>query len=205
MKNIIEFDVIGICSEIIVKKLNFYMNKDGLEYEKLRLGVDVVVLSVSKIILTLILAIYFNIFFEVLLMSVVHGVVRYNAFGLHAKNSNVCLVLTLAMFILPPILLKSVYLDNYTVLIVFILFSLLLYKYAPADTESHPLLGATLRKKLKMRTLVYSFIVMILTLLIPFEDFKIFPIISTMYVIIGILPITYNIFKRRYKNYEKYE
>lgn len=205
MKNIIEFDVIGMCSEIIVKKLNFYMNKDGLEYEKLKLGVDVVVLSVSKIILTLILAIYFDIFFEVLLMSVVHGVVRYNAFGLHSNNSNVCLVLTLAMFILPPILLKSVYLNNYVVLIMFLLFSLLLYKYAPADTENHPLLGAILRKKLRMRTLVCSFIVMILTLLIPIGNFKIFPIISTMYVIIGILPVTYNILKRGYKNYEKYE
>lgn len=205
MKKIIKFDVVGSCSEFIVNRLNVYMNKDGLEYEKLKLGVDVLVLSLSKVILTLVLAVYFDIFFEVLLMAVVHGIIRYNAFGLHAKDSNVCLVLTLAMFILPPILLKSIYLSNYTVLIVFLLFSLLLYKYAPADTENHPLLGATLRKKLRIKTLVYSIIVMILTLLLPFGEFKIFPIISTLYVIIGVLPITYNILKRGYKNYEKYE
>lgn len=202
---LLEFDFINICSNAITYKLNAYLNKEGFEYEKLKLGVEVVLLSLSKLILVLILSIYFNILIETIVMIISHTILRRNAFGLHAKNSNVCLIITLIMFIVPPILLKNLYLNNYIVTVLFLLFNTVLYKNAPADTENHPLLGAKLRKKLKTKTWVYGNILMIITVLIPFNNLKPLVLISVLYIVIMISPITYKILKRRCNNYEIYE
>lgn len=205
INKVVKFDIVNACSEAIVYKLNTHLNKNGLEYEKLKLGVNVIVLNVSKLAIILILSIYYNTFWETVVMIMANSFIRHNAFGLHAKNPTVCLISTTLMFVLPPILLKSAYLSNYMIVVIFLVFNILLYKYAPADTEKHPLLGVEFRRLLKTKTLINGILLMIVTLLTPFNNLKPLIVLSVLYVIVTILPMTYKILKRGYDNYEKYE
>ncbi len=200
-----KLDVINRSSQFIVNKLNIYLKKEGLEYEKLKLGTEVVLLLVSKILLLLGLGFYFNIFWEMIVMLLASYIMRFYAFGIHAKNSTVCLVLTVVMYVLPPVIFKDFYISNFTVIVTFLVFNILLYKYAPADTENHPLLGENFRKNLRLKSVINGFLVMIVSLLIQSTHFKILIIVSSLYVIIGILPITYTLLKRNYNNYKIYE
>lgn len=201
----LKFDIIEFCSDAIVNKINSYLNVQGLEYEKLKLGVDVILLTVSKLIITLILAAYFKIMPQVLSMIGANMLLKNTAFGLHSKSSFRCLIITLAMFILPPTLLKNFEIGNIMVILLFTAFSFLFYMYAPADTANHPLLGAEFRKKLKYKTVFRSVLLGIITVFIPYKHIKGLVSISVLYTVVGILPVTYKVLKRRYNNYEQYE
>lgn len=204
-QEIIKLHLLDRCVDDLANRLNVYLKTEDLEYEKLKLGLYVLLLNLPKVILTMIFAAYFNIMLEAAIMILSHNWLRHTSFGEHASNPTVCLIVTLIMFILPPVLLKNIYCDNYIVIIVFLIFNMLFYKYAPADTEKHPLLGEEYRKKLKMRTLVRSTILMTATLLLPYKNLKTLVLVSGVYAVVGILPITYKVLKRRYNNYEGYE
>ncbi|WP_455815401.1 accessory gene regulator B family protein, partial [Clostridium butyricum] len=93
----------------------------------------------------------------------------------------------------------------YMVFILFTIINILLYKYAPADTENHPLFSADLRNKLKKDSVITGIILMIFTLLIPNNAIKTLVSLAAISAVTLILPITYNLLKRSYKNYENYE
>lgn len=204
-RKVIKSYMIDKCVDALADKLNVHLKVKDLEYEKLKLGLYVLLLNLPKLVLTLMLSAYFNILVEVVIMIISHNWLRQTAFGAHAKNPTVCLFITLIMFITPPVLLKEVKCNNYTTLLIFLIFDILFYKYAPADTENHPLLGEEYRNKLKMRTLIRSISLMVVTLIIPYKNLKTLVLVTGMYTIIGILPITYKILKKRYNNYEIYE
>ncbi len=204
-REVIKIHMLDKCVDALANKINVHLRVKDLEYEKLKLGLYVLLLNLPKIVLTIILSAYFGILLEAVVMILSHNWLRHTAFGVHAKNPTVCLITTLIMFIAPPILLQEIKCNNYEVLLAFLVFNILFYKYAPADTENHPLLGEENRNRLKKRTMIRSVSLMILTLIIPYENLKALILTSGVYTIIGILPLTYKILKRRYNNYEQYE
>jgi accessory gene regulator B len=78
------------------------------------------------------------------------------------------------------------------------------YKYAPADTEKHPLLNAKLRKKLKLKTIFILLILLIIGLITNSFYFRNLIILATLSQLILILPLTYKLLNRRYNNYANY-
>ena len=78
--------------------------------------------------------------------------IRVSAFGMHAKKSIHCLIISLTLFI------GGVYLCRYLVipLILKVVLSticiVLIAKYAPADTEKRPIINKKLRRKYKFIT-----------------------------------------------------
>ncbi len=186
-------------------KVNTYMNKEGLELEKMNLGFQILIINISKLIIIMALAAVFNLVKETLFMILVFGCIRKRTFGLHAKSSVVCTITCIAMFNFGSYISQFIKVNNYIVFIVFTIINILLYKYAPADTECHPLLGARLRAKLKKEAVLTGIVLMALALIIPVPIVKTLMTLSAIYAVIIILPITYKILKRRYGNYEKYE
>ena len=81
----------------------------------------------------------------------------------------------------------------------------MLVKYSPADTENRPILGKENRERLKKETLIICICFLSFNLLL--KSIKVINL--TMYVMIfqtiSILPYTYKLLKRGYKNYERYE
>jgi accessory gene regulator B len=192
-------------AEIIIVKTNNHLKKEGIELQKMKLGLEIILINLSKFIVIFVVAAYFNLLKETLFMSVIFGSIRRNAFGLHAKNSIVCTIISLIMFVFGACLGYQIRLNNYMVFIIFTAISILLYKYAPGDTENHPILGAKLRNKLRKQSVVTGVFLMIIAIVIPINEVKSLITLAASFEVISILPLTYKILNRGYKNYEKYE
>lgn len=207
MKNIFssKVSIMENLAELITAKLNIYLNKEGLELQKMKLGFEILLINTTKLFIILIAAAKFNLLKESLIMIFVFASIRYNAFGLHAKNSIVCTITSLFFFVFGAYITNYLKFNNYAVFIIFIIINFLLYKYAPADTENHPLLGADLRNKLKFKAVVTGLFFMIIALIIQSSVIKTLITLAAVFEVLLMLPITYFLLKRGYANYEKYE
>jgi accessory gene regulator B len=181
------------------------MNKEGLELQKMKLGIEILLINISKLIVIMSVSVYFNLLKETAFLLIIFAIMRRNAFGLHAKNSIVCTIMSLIMFVFGAYLGCFIEFNNYIVFIVFIIMSFLFYKYAPADTEKHPLLGEKSRNKLRKNSVLTCILLMIIVLVMPSKEIKTLSIFAVSFEVISILPITYKILKRSWRNYEKYE
>lgn len=203
LKNYI--NLIDILAENITLNINAYLRKEGLELEKMKLGIQVLLINISKFFIIMILAVMLNLVKETLFMILVFGCIRKHAFGLHAKSSIMCTLICILMFNFGAYLSHYLIFNNYIVFMIFTIINILLYRYAPADTASHPLLGYKLRTKLKKEALLTGIVLMIIALIIPINIVKTLITLSGSFAVIMILPITYKILKRSYDNYEQYE
>ncbi|WP_261830688.1 accessory gene regulator B family protein [Inconstantimicrobium mannanitabidum] len=189
----------------ITSKINDKLNKEGIELQKMKLGVEILLINLSKLFILITLSLMMNLLKETILMCLIFAVIRASAFGLHAKSSSVCTIVTLIMFVGGAYVSKYLMLNNYEILIIFTILNILLYKYAPADTESHPLIGADLRKKLKKEAVIKGLFLMAIALLAQNAQLKTMITLAVFEQVVSILPITYKILKRSYDNYGKYE
>jgi accessory gene regulator B len=196
-------DYIDLFAECLTSRVNTYLNKEGLELEKMKLGFQILIINISKFIILFAVAEVLGLVKETILMIIVFGCLRKCTFGLHAKSSLVCTITCIAMFNIGSYISQFVKINNYIVFIAFTIINILLYKYAPADTECHPLLGAKLRAKLKKEAVLTGIGLMVLALIIPIPIIKTLMMLSAIYAVIIILPITYKILKRGYDKSEK--
>lgn len=186
---------------------NIKKNKLDLDNEQLEIieyGLESIYLSITKIVLILLLAIVLDILKETIFMIIFYNIIRTFAFGLHAKNSITCLITSTTLFIGGAYL--SIYL-NISLLAKVILSSiclLLIFIYAPADTEKHPLLKAKKRKKLKILSIITSTIITILIIYLNDNPLSNFMIIGFIEATIMILPVTYKLYGLTYNNYKVY-
>ncbi|CUU50929.1 accessory protein regulator protein B [Clostridium beijerinckii] len=191
--------------ERIVMRFNTKVKKEGLELAKMKLGLEILFININKMVIVFLIASHFNILKEALFMIFIFGSIRSTAFGLHAKSSVVCTLITSMMFVVGPYVSYHIKLDNYVVLVVFIIMTFCFYKYAPADTERHPILGEKLRLKLRKKTVSKSLFFMVITLIVKIQVIKAMIVLAIGFNVISILPIIYKILNRRYNNYEEYE
>ncbi|MBW6411637.1 accessory gene regulator B family protein [Clostridium weizhouense] len=205
MKNKIQISLMERLAQIILNNINSYLQKEGLELQKMKLGIEILLINISKLIIIFLVAAVFHLLKRTIFMLLIFTIIRRNTFGLHAKNSFICTLVSLLIFVFGSYLSYYLKFNNYMVFTLFTIINTLLYKYAPADTENHPLLSFNLRKKLKKESVITGLILMIITLLVPNNLIKALIILSAISAVTLILPITYNLLKRSYRNYENYE
>lgn len=191
--------------EKIVIRINTRVKKEGLELAKMKLGLEIIFINMNKFFIVFLIASYCNLLKESLFMSFIFGSIRRTAFGIHAKNSMICTLVTSIMFVAGPYVSYYIKLDNSAVLASFIIMTFSFYKYAPADTENHPILGEDLRLKLRNETVLKSLFFMVIAMIVQIQVIKAMIILAIGFETVSILPITYKILNRGYKNYEKYE
>ena len=185
--------------------INRYANKEGLEFDKLKLGAEIFLISVSKYIIIYSLAVWLGVLPQTFATHVAYGLIKRYSFGLHALNSTVCTVVSCIMFVFIPLLLTDLRVNNYMVVIVFAVVIGILYRYAPADTEARPLIGSRLRKELNRKAVTCGVVVGTAAFLIPSESIRLLLMLGAVYQSISILPLTYKILRRSERNYESYE
>ncbi|QAA31127.1 accessory gene regulator B family protein [Clostridium manihotivorum] len=190
---------------IFTERLNLYIHKEGIDLLKLKLGIEIILINLTKFTIIFSIAAYTGLIKESILMSTVFASLRKSAFGIHAKNSVICTIVSVNMFVTGAYMSRYIPINNIMVVTIFTFIITLLYKYAPADTESHPLLSKRLRDRLRKKAAITGLLLMIITLIIPSYRIKAMITIASCYEVINILPITYKILKRRYRNYEKFE
>lgn len=178
---------------------------DNLHFIKIKYGLEILVINLSKMIFILIIAEILGILKGTLIIMLNFAFMRRYAFGVHAKSSINCTIITSICFFIGGYMPKLLNITNEKVLLIFVITTLLLYLYAPADTEARPLVGRNLRKKLKIKALLSAIILMILSLFINNSDLKFWISYGALCESITITPIIYKLFGRGYKNYERYK
>lgn len=186
---------------------NIKQNKKDLNEEKLEIieyGLEGLYLTLTKITILFIIAIILGIFKEMILILVFYNVIRFFAFGLHAKNSFECFITSLLLLIGGAYIAKYIHIILSVKINLAIICLVLIIIYAPADTIKHPLINSKKRKRFKILSIIISFIMT--SMVIYFHNFDI-----SNYMLVGyieatcmILPITYKLFALPYNNYKNY-
>lgn len=172
---------------------------DEESLEKIRYGLEGIYLTIVKLVILLALAIILNIERLFLINLVFFNILRFFAFGVHARNSTQCLITSTVMFIIFPILSTSIDFPLPVQIIIASICVLLFLLYAPADTHKRPQKN---RKKRQFRkAFAVTIAIIYVLLIIMLKDLNQIILCSLMTETIMILPITYRILGVPYKNH----
>lgn len=190
----------------IMNNITKYYDYDNTKINEIKYGIESLYLTITKTIIIFILSIILNITKELMLLFVFYSLIRLTGFGVHAKKSWHCWVSSLTIFVLIPILIKYVTLNEKLIIISYTIFTLLLLMYAPADTEKRPLIKKNKRILYKVLTIIITISYLIYSIIYKENTM----IINTLYFsilleVILILPCTYKLFGVKYNNYKNYK
>ena len=132
------------------------------------------------------------------------AILRFFTFGLHCQSGVMCLLLSVFLDVISPILIKDIYVGTIARSVLMITYIFIIFRYAPADTENHPLVKKEVRKQLNSRAVIVSIIYCLLAIFAKPMWFVNILMLMETYVVISILPVSYKIFRRRYNNYEEF-
>jgi len=198
-------DVIHSWSTAWINNLNRYANKEGIELQKMILGMEILLHNMPKLILMIAISLYFGILPQTLATWFSFIIIRKNAGGLHAGKSLTCTLITLLMFVAAPYALINIQINTAVFLLIFAVTGLGLYRYSPSDTAARPLLGKKKRARLKKRAVAASVFIMALGLLLRNEMLYGLLAVGALYALVAVLPLSYKILGQSMNNYESYE
>jgi putative agrB-like protein len=182
-------------------------NNPNLSSEKkdeLCYGLEGFYLTITKAIFIFSLAYLLGIFKETLIMLIFFNILRTTGFGLHAKKSWMCWVSSTILFIFLPFISRYIVFPLYLKYILGCISIILIALYAPADTIKHPLINKNKRIVLKMLSITFCTLLVILSIIIKNETIDSLIIFGIYVEISLIIPITYKLFHLSYNNYKNY-
>lgn len=192
---------------IINKSMNYikkYNNYSDSKLAEIEYGLMGLYLTFSKIIVISIVAIILGIFKEMLIFMFLFNAIRTTAFGLHATKSWVCLLSSILIFIIIPILCVYITINLYLKIVIGILQIVFIYKNAPADTKKRPIVNKKRRHILKLISTINSIIYVSISIIIKNNFISNCLIFSLILENCLISRTVYKIFKLPYDNYISY-
>ena len=137
-----------------IKLLQQKYKYDSDTLDRVKYGLEIIYISITKISVILILSLIFNTFKETIITLIFLNFLRKFAFGLHAKKSWHCYISSVFSFILLPYVFINLTFNLFQKILLSILCFISFVFYAPADTYKRPLINTKQRKKLKILTLI---------------------------------------------------
>lgn len=193
--------ILNWCMNSVKNKYPEY-NQDKLD--EIEYGLEAIYLTFTKLIVIFSIAYILGVLKELIILLFFYNLLRTTAFGMHAKKSWHCYLISISVFVGGSILCKYVDINVYIKLVLSLIAFICMILYAPADTYKRPLINAKKRKFYKIFSIVISFIYVII--IIVYKD----KIISD-YLFMGLLaatmmihPLTYRVFQLPYNNYKTY-
>ena len=186
----------------IIKKYN---NFDDIKLQEIKYGLETIYLTIIKTIVFIIISIILSTLKELLLFMLFYGILRLTGFGVHAKKSIHCWISSFITFILIPIFIKYLQLNNIIISILLFISILLLIIYAPADTPKRPLINKKKRIIYKVLTIFVAATYTILIIIKPTNLITNSMIYSLLLEGFLVAPISYKLFGVSYKNYKNYK
>lgn len=186
---------------------NFVIKNKNCDEKKIniiRYGIEVLYLSITKMLVIITIVLMLNTFYEFLLLLIFYLVIRRYSFGLHASKSIICWVVTLPVYVGGSLLIKYC---NFNLYIAYILWAVAFISFllwAPADTPKRPLIRKKQRKKQKIKTCLICIIYLLIIIFIKNQYILNAVILSLIIQIFMINPFIYRITKTRFNNYLYY-
>ena len=173
--------------------------------DEYRYGLEGFYMLISKSILIFSIALILNIFKEMFILFIVFNSLRVTGFGLHASKTWICIVSSLSIFIVLPLISRILIIPNTIEIIIGLIYIILLYKYAPADTQKRPIVNKKRRERYKFITTIIGICLVFINLLIKDSTISNLIIFGMSVEVFMILPISYKLFNFSYNNYLLYE
>ena len=193
--------IINLIMDSIKKHQDFSEEK----LDEIKYGLEAFYIMLTKTVIILSIAYLLNIFLVVLLLALLHGLLRAVSFGLHAPTSFLCSVVSIILFLIPPMFFSYVFIPFPLELIISISALIIFILWAPADTKHRPLYNPKKRKRLKIISIV---VVLLYTGTALLTDNNILSNAIFYALIIqsfNISPFAYKLFKFPYANYKTKE
>lgn len=193
---------------IINKSLNLLNETykyDNDTLDRVRYGLEIIYISVTKMIVILFVSYLLNLLKETLLVIVFVNGLRKFAYGMHAKKSWHCYVYSIIVFVLLPYVFRNMVFSMVQKIIISIVCFIGYLVFAPADTHKRPLINKKHRKKSKISTLIVSAIYIFIIFVNENALINNMIILSMIIELFFINPIIYNIFDLPYNNYKTYQ
>ncbi|WP_428701045.1 accessory gene regulator AgrB [Staphylococcus coagulans] len=174
----------------IALKLQEKQNLDYLDFLRVRLGIQLVVMNLSKAIVTYGLALLVNTFLYTLIAHLSYVLLKQVSFGAHAKNSILCHVQNIIFFVAVPWLIVKYEIPFLFMLLLSILGWLIVVKYAPTATRKLPIKSSRKRGfKIKSIIVITALIVIACVIPSPYQQLVTYGITLQS---ISLLPIFFN-------------
>lgn len=195
------------------KFLNYSINKIKINYpnyseeklEEISYGLEAIYLTLTKTIIIFIVAIILHIFKEMFILMILYNILRTTAFGMHAKKSWHCLIISTTMFIGGALFIKYVDINIYIKFIISLISYIFMIIYAPADTYKRPLINKKKRKIYKILSIIISTIYIILIVIFRSTIISTYLMLGLLEATLMIHPLTYRMFHLPYANYKTYK
>ena len=182
-----------------------YPEYDEDKLEIITYGLEALYITITKTFVIFSIALTLGIIKEVLLILLFYNIMRTTAFGMHAKKSSHCYLLSIILFIGTGLLCKYISINLFTKLIISVLSFITLVIYAPADTYKRPLLNKRKRKIYKFITIMNGAIYMILIIVLKNNSISNYLMVGLLNSSLMIHPLIYRMFQLPYNNYKEYE
>ena len=144
---------------ISIKLLNYFnvsSKVDELDYLKCKLGLEVLLINLSKILIIYGLALILGILKETLMMHIPYMVLRNSAFGIHSLSDKKCTLYSILLFVgIPWFVKQTIQLSVQYLFIIQIAILVLLFLYAPGDSSKYKV-EEKRKKKLKWESLLLA-------------------------------------------------
>ncbi|MBC2323981.1 accessory gene regulator B family protein [Listeria booriae] len=164
-------------------------------------GVEIFLVNVTKGIIVYLAAALLGMLWQTLVVHLSYLMIRRHSFGLHAKTSLGCTITSVVMFVILPYFVKEVQLSEWMIVLISGLILLNIAIFAPSDTENMPLFNAQKRHVLRRNSILNTILVVLVAIVVD-NDLSSLVLLGAFLQVIMIHPLTYNIFRRRYNNYE---
>ena len=182
-----------------------YPEYDEEKLEVIAYGLEALYITITKTVVIFSIALILGIIKEVFLILIFYNIIRTTAFGMHAKKSSHCYIISIVLFIGMGLIIKYIDISLYVKLIISAVSFIILMIYAPADTYKRPLINVKKRKTYKIITIINSLIYIILIIIFRENSISDYLLAGILDASLMIHPLTYRMFQLPYNNYKEYE
>lgn len=181
-----------------------YASYDEDKIEVIMYGIEGLYITITKCIIIFSIALILGIFKELLLLLLFFNLIRLFAFGMHAPNGTVCLVISALLFIGITYLVSFIKIPLYILITIYIFALISMILFSPADTVKRPLIKRKKRILYKTLSIIITISYFVLCILLKDKTLINSMTFGLLIECILINPITYKVFKLPYNNYKNY-
>lgn len=181
-----------------------YPNYSEEKLEEIEYGIEALYITFTKTIVITLISLFLGVIKEVFWILIFYNILRTTSFGMHAKTSLQCYIISTILFVGLAIVSKYLNINIYLKVFISIVCFIHIIIFAPADTYKRPLINKKKRIIYKFSSIVISLIYV--TLIIIFHNSM-----MTTYMMFGLVdatlmihPLIYRMFQLPYNNYKTY-
>ncbi len=185
----------------IKKKYPDYSNE---RLEEIAYGIEALYITFTKTFFIAMLSILLGVIKEVFLILVFYNILRTTAFGMHAKTSLQCYIISSILFVGIGLVCKYFDINVYVKIVIACFCFINIIIFAPADTYKRPLINKKKRKIYKILSIIISLIYVLIIIMFRENILTTYMMFGLVDATLMIHPLIYRMFQLPYNNYKTY-